>query len=116
MQQNMKLKPLVALVLHLERNLQRIRGENHAVQEPELVGPGRADIFLEHLRREAKVELDGSPTVGLGRGLAQKRPGSGSGKAMLREFRGCMVGGRGTEDLIQSALFLLVNHVKMCSP
>lgn len=107
MQQNVKVEPLVALVLHLERRLQSLRRENHAVQKPKVVRPGGADLFLEHLQRKTKVKLHSRPAVGLGRGFAEERPGRGSGKAMLREFRGCVVRGRGTKDLAQSALFFL---------
>ena len=104
MQQHLKLKALVALVLDIEHRLQTIFCECHTIHQAEIVRPSLLRIVADLRVTEAEIELDAVVTAGCelagfgGRG-AKVLPVRVAGEAVLGELAGRVVFGWGAECL-----------------
>lgn len=89
MHQDLELKVLATIVLHLQRCSQSLLAQRDAVHERELVWPRLAESLAQQRMRQSKVELDGViaffPVLpqGFRRRLSEKLPVRVSGEAVL---------------------------------
>lgn len=91
MHQDLELKVLATVVLHLQRRSQSFLAQGDAVHERKLVWPRLAEVLAKQCMRQSKVELDRViplfPVLAQGfrRGLAEKLPVRIPGEAVLRQ-------------------------------
>lgn len=94
MHQNLKLKVLTTLVLHLQRRSQSLLAQGDTIHQTKLVRPRLAEVISQHRVRQTEIQRDSVvaffvvPPQRFRPGLAQKLPARVPGKAVLRQ-RGC---------------------------
>ena len=59
MHQNLELKVLSTLILHLQRRPQSLFVQRNAVHKVEFIRPRLAELLAQHRMRQAKVKLNG---------------------------------------------------------
>lgn len=63
MHQNLKVKVLTALVLHLQRRLQAVLRQGHTVHQTKFIRPRLLELGTEHGVRQSEIQLDGIVTI-----------------------------------------------------
>lgn len=91
MHQNLKLKVLTTLVLHLQRRSQSLLAQCDTIYQTKLILPRLAEVIAQHRVRQTEIQRDrvvtlfAVPPQRLRPGLAQKFPARVPGKAVLRQ-------------------------------
>jgi hypothetical protein len=88
----------IALVGDDDGGGERFPVKGDAVDGAELIGPESADLLVDALGGQTKVELD-AIGGGLGRGLAKELPAGGACETVLGKLAELGVVGGGTKDL-----------------
>lgn len=107
MHQQLKLESFGILVRDDHGCVQAVLVQSNAVDQVELIGPERPDLFVERGGAQTKVELNIGVAAlvvasggGLGRRLAHEFPFVVAREAMLGQLGCCFVIGCSAEDLV----------------